>query len=373
MLVTEIGDPRLQELFGAKDPRALGVRPIVRLPEKSVSPVVFAVSALVLATVLFASLNARRESQAEPAIRAGAVDATGASWPAPPPLQIPTAGTPAGMPFVLNQPDIGRLAVPEPARARVRSVAPPQFFDPPRAYPQTAWLPPPTLPPLVASGTPLAIDNAAAPSGSPPVLGVTPFPANSELPSSDRVRASGIANRSMTVPQGSLIRAVLETGLDTTKPGFVRAIVSRDVRSFDGNNVLIARGSHLIGEYKSAVAQGQQRAIITWTRLIRPDGMTIDIDSPGTDIVGRGGVAASANTHFLANLADKVFRLTTDVGRAIAGRALAGPLILLPGNPAASPLSGTTVRVPTLKVPPGRSISVFVAHDLDFSAAGANP
>jgi hypothetical protein len=63
--------------------------------------------------------------------------------------------------------------------------------------------------------------------------------------------------------------------------------------------------------------------------------------------------------------------MTTDVGRAIASGALAGPLVLLPGNNGASQLSGPPARVPTLKVPPGRSISVFVAHDLDFSAAGA--
>jgi type IV secretion system protein VirB10 len=261
------------------------------------------------------------------------------------------------------------LAVPAPAPVRSRRAAGPQFLGPAQAYPQTAWLPPP--PPLAGSGAPLAIDNVAAPSGQPPVLGVTPFPAASELPSGDRVRASGIANRSMTVAQGSLIPAVLETGLDSTKPGFVRAIVSRDVRAFDGKNVLIPRGSHLIGEYKSAVARDQNRAIITWTRLVRPDGITIDLDSPGTDIVGRGGVAASANSHFLASFADKVVRLTTDVGRAIAAGALAGPLVLLPGNNGASQVGGPPARVPTLKVPPGRSISVFVAHDLDFSAAGA--
>jgi type IV secretion system protein VirB10 len=131
----------------------------------------------------------------------------------------------------MERPRIPRLGVPAPAPVRSRRAAAPRFFGPSQAYPQTAWLPPP--PPLAGSGAPLAIDNVAAPSGQPPVLGVTPFPAASELPSGDRVRASGIANRSMTVAQGSLIPAVLETGLDSTKPGFVRAIVSRDVRGFD--------------------------------------------------------------------------------------------------------------------------------------------
>ena len=100
------------------------------------------------------------------------------------------------------------------------------------------------------------------------------------------MRASALANRSMTVPQGYLIGAVLETAFDSTKPGFARAIVSRDVRGFDGKNVLIPRGSRLIGEYKSAAGQGQNRAVISWTRLIRPDGMTIEMDAPAVDTVG---------------------------------------------------------------------------------------
>jgi hypothetical protein len=38
MPVTEIGDPRLQALFGANNPRDAGVRPTVRLPRKGVPP-----------------------------------------------------------------------------------------------------------------------------------------------------------------------------------------------------------------------------------------------------------------------------------------------------------------------------------------------
>ena len=44
-----------------------------------------------------------------------------------------------------------------------------------------------------------------------------------------RARAAMISNRATTVAQGTMIRAVLETALDSTHPGFARAIVSRDV------------------------------------------------------------------------------------------------------------------------------------------------
>jgi type IV secretion system protein VirB10 len=164
---------------------------------------------------------------------------------------------------------------------------------------------------------------------------------------------------------------VLETGFDSTRPGYARAIVSRDVRGFDGKAVLIPRGSRLTGEYKSATVQGQNRAVITWTRLIRPDGMTILMDSPAVDTVGRTGVGASVNTHFLARLGNALLQTTFDIGRAFAGRSATGSVVILSGNAAttgAQLIGPKSDYTPTLKVPPGKSISVFVAHDLDFSA-----
>jgi type IV secretion system protein VirB10 len=188
------------------------------------------------------------------------------------------------------------------------------------------------------------------------------------------MRASALANRSMTVPQGYLIPAVLETGFDSTKPGFARAIVSRDVRGFDGRNVLIPRGSRLIGDYRSEVGPRQKRAIITWTRLIRPDGMTITLDSPAVDTLGRGGVPANVNTHFFARVSDALLQSTVGIGSALAQRSVTGPVVVLPGAtaPAVGQIAPTNSYVPTLTVPAGKSISVFVAHDLDFSAAGAS-
>jgi type IV secretion system protein VirB10 len=188
-----------------------------------------------------------------------------------------------------------------------------------------------------------------------------------------RMRASAFANRSMTVPQGYLIPAVLETGFDSTKPGYARAIVSRDVRGFDGKNVLIPRGSRLIGQYRSAAVHGQNRAIINWTRLIRPDGMTIGLDAPAVDPVGRGGVPASVNTHLFAKLGNALLQSTLGVGQTLAGRAVTGPVVVLQGganNAGAQLAPAPTDYAPTLKVRPGKSISVFVAQDLDFSSAG---
>jgi type IV secretion system protein VirB10 len=371
MPVKEIGDPRLQALFGASDPRDGGVRPTVRLPGKGVPPLVVAAAALVLAVLLFSVLNARRTQPGEPAVQARAPDNGASAWAPPPPLYIPPVVEPVSVPGSAEQEKpVPPVVAPAPAPAARAAPIPAPVIAP---APQMMPAPPPAPPARSSSGSALVIDTGgAAAVGSPtPARGASPGGAPTQAVA--RMRASALANRSMTVPQGYLISAVLETGFDSTKPGFARAIVSRDVRGFDGKNVLIPRGSRLTGEYESAATQGQNRAVITWTRLIRPDGMTIMMDSPAVDTVGRGGVRASVNTHFFARLGDALLQSTVGLGQALANRAVTGPVVVLPGNTisAASPVTTSAGNyAPTLKVPPGRSISVFVAHDLDFTAAG---
>jgi type IV secretion system protein VirB10 len=187
-----------------------------------------------------------------------------------------------------------------------------------------------------------------------------------------RTRAGVLANRSTTVAQGALIPAVLETALDSTRAGFARAIVSRDVRGFDGSRVLIPRGSRLIGDYRSDVAPGQHRALVNWTRLIRPDGVTIAIGSPAADTLGGGGIRARVNSHFFTRFAGAILQSILDVGVNLAGRVgnNNGAVVVLPGTlQGAAQIVQPSQITPTLTVRAGTSISIFVARDLDFTGA----
>lgn len=188
----------------------------------------------------------------------------------------------------------------------------------------------------------------------------------------DRARAAIFANRSTTVPQGTLIPAVLETGFDSTRPGFARALVQHDVRGFDGSRVLIPRGSRLFGEYQAEVAAGQKRALITWSRLVRPDGATIVLASPAADPVGRGGISAHVNTHFFQRFSGALLRSVLQLGSGLAARSANSSVVLaLPGSfqGASGALGGGGGdRVtPTLTVARATSVSVLVARDLDFT------
>jgi type IV secretion system protein VirB10 len=343
----------------------------VRLPRRGLPPVALAAIAIIIAIILFVVLNERRISQQQPPVQAPAPGVGAVAWQSPPPLYVPPQVMPDTAPTTTKQQQ-RPLPQPAPAIARAPHAPAVQTVYVPQPMPMSA--PPMTAPQArVSSGSPLVIDTGRSASGAAPGVG-------SSSPSASatgvtRMRASAFANRSMTVPQGTMIQAVLETGFNSTQPGFARAVVSRDVRSFDGTNVLIPRGSKLIGEYRSDVAQGQKRALISWTRLIRPDGMTIAMDSPAVDTVGRGGVPASVNTHFMARLGDALLQSTIGIGSALAQRRVTGPVVVLPGNStgAATQLApASSSYTPTLTVRAGKSISVFVAHDLDFSAAGLN-
>ncbi len=170
-----------------------------------------------------------------------------------------------------------------------------------------------------------------------------------------------------TVTQGTLIPAVLETAIDTDVPGYARAIVSADVRSFDGSRVLVPRSSRLIGQYRSGMQAGQKRAYVIWTRLIRPDGVSVNIASPGTSFSGATGIAGKVDNHFFERFGSAML-LSVVGGLSAIGGGTTGFIIANGGQSAAAAAIGQTGQIgPTVRVRQGEPIRVFTARDLDFS------
>ena len=206
------------------------------------------------------------------------------------------------------------------------------------------------------------------------------FAARVSASSADTVRATQMRDVTRLVPQGAMIPAVLETAIDSDLPGSVRAVVSRDVRGFDGSQVLIPRGSKLIGQYKSAAAVGQTRAFVVWSRLITPTGVSVDIGSPATDQLGRGGLSGETDNHFFRRFGASIMLSVISAGlEAVAhsGSNNTNAAVVI-GSPAqASHIADIALQkqidIPTtIRVKPGASVQVFVARDLDFSGV-ANP
>ena len=136
------------------------------------------------------------------------------------------------------------------------------------------------------------------------------------ISSSEKTEASLIGNTDNMIAQGKIIDVVLETAINTDLEGVIRAIVSRDVYAESGRNILIPKGSRLIGSYNPP-DEGIARVVIEWSRVIRPDGIDVMIDSPGTDKMGRAGIPGFVDNKYFDIIKNAILLSTLSVGSAI--------------------------------------------------------
>jgi type IV secretion system protein VirB10 len=283
----------------------------------------------------------------------------------------PTAKTPAAA--TLPQVKPGAVVLPPEAVTQVPPAAPgvapvpgqgPVLTGDPAAPPQL-------MPGAVVnpnSGATLIVDNSGSNAGTPAALapGSTTDGDTFGVASTDVAKATRMKSPAHTVSQGTLIPAVLETAINSDLPGYVRAVVSSDIRSFDGSRILVPRSSRLIGQYKSGVANGQTRAYVMWTRLIRPDGVSVALASPAVDESGQTGLTGKVDSHFMKRFGSAL--LLSIVGTASTLGSGGSALILSGGQSAASVAASQNGQIPpTIKVRQGQPIRVFTAKDLDFS------
>ena len=171
-----------------------------------------------------------------------------------------------------------------------------------------------------------------------------------------------------------MIPAVLETAINSDLPGAARAVVSQDVRGFDGSQVLIPRGSKLFGQYRSGVTYAQTRAFVVWSRILTPDGVSIEIGSPSTDPLGRGGLAGKTDTHFTERFGGAI--LLSVLNTAVAAATPRGPstAISFGGADVSSRITSQGQNVPvTIKVRQGTPLQVLLTRDLDFTTVAPRP
>lgn len=102
------------------------------------------------------------------------------------------------------------------------------------------------------------------------------------------------------LPSGTVIQASLVSGINSDLPGNVTAMVTANVYDWSDPRVcLIPQGSRLFGIYDSNVDFAQKRIQVKWSRLIYPDGSTIDLGGMhGTDKQGYGGLRDKFYGHY---------------------------------------------------------------------------
>jgi type IV secretion system protein VirB10 len=374
--------------------------PAVAYPDRPWVAIAGVVGALALGGLVFGTLISGQRAREVGGIvptRAAANDTgLGAPPPEAPVLFAQSAVTPMAAPQpVVPQAIVDPAAVPQPSGPPTWQTNTPPPPPPPPApqrvieyrdrFPPT---PTPALTPAPPAVRPaadlgqrmrspaliidLSTPAAVTPEGAPaPAVGAAggdndAFAARLAATETSAARAGSLRNPKATVPQGAMISAVLETAINSDLPGFVRAIVSRDVTSFDGSRVLIPRGSRLVGQYKSEVALGQSRAFVIWTRLMRPDGVSVQLASPGTDTLGRAGLDGRVDRHYLQRFGPGL--LTTAVTAALSGSNRSNQLVIGTAQTAGAAAGTGDAIKPTVTVAQGTAIQVFVARDLDFSS-----
>ncbi len=351
-------------------------RPAVARPARTLPVPALVGGLLLLGGSVFALMTEARAGQSAGESALPVLAAVSLSVPQPLPIQPqPMAPAPAlPQPFAAPATPVAPPA-PVPffdsgaaARAEVRTRAPALIVDLAQAEPPRA--------PAAATATASASPDPAVAAAPDRLTSSERFAARVGGQQVEVVEAQRMAGLDRLVPQGAIIGAVMETALNSDLPGFARAIVQRDVLSFDGSAVLIPAGSRVIGQYQSGVARGASRVFIVWTRLIRPDGVSIALASPVIDEIGRGGIAGKVNRHFLQRYGGAILLsvLTGGLNVAAASVGGGGGAIVIGTANEATALANQAAKdldiPPTITTKQGTAVRIFVAQDLDFSSVG---
>lgn len=184
--------------------------------------------------------------------------------------------------------------------------------------------------------------------------------------------------------RGTLIRCVLETRLVTDVPGFTSCIVTEPVYSINGQRMLLPKGSKVLGTY-GAEAIGGSRVAVVWDRITTPNGLNINMSSPGVDNLGSAGHPGHYDAHWGERVsAALLISLISDAFKYAGAKHGPQQVDITNGTVVQSPYESNTARTmerlanmaldksmsrpATVTINQGEIVNVYVAQDVDFSA-----
>lgn len=277
-------------------------------------------------------------------------------------------------------------ALPGPSAAAIPLVAP----RPLPPLPAAGAAPPPgmhvpTLAERRSAGHDVLVGGAPPGAVAPPALPPAVASAMATVaPAPVRAAAARrLAHANSVMPRGTFIRCVLETRVVSDIPGFTSCTVTERVYSFDGTRLLLPQGTRLQGSYDKD--SGGNRMAVIWDRILTPDGIDVDMASPGTDPLGGAGVPGERNAHWGSRIGSALLiSLLSDAFKYAAAEHGPRSTTVGYGVVTQQPFESNTAqaiqdlsrqavreaanRPPTVTIRQGTLISVYVARDVDFSA-----
>lgn len=182
---------------------------------------------------------------------------------------------------------------------------------------------------------------------------------------------------------GTIIPGVMISGINSDLPGEVSAMVTDNVYdTASGRHLLIPAWTKIFGKYDSDVAYGQNRALVVWTRLIYPDGSTLELGGmQGSDSSGFSGFKDKTDNHYGRLIGFSVLSSLMSAGLQLSQPQETGPN----GQPTnrqivagsiGQELSQLGVEVtrrnlnvqPTIRIRNGYKFTITVNRDVAFAA-----
>ncbi len=129
-----------------------------------------------------------------------------------------------------------------------------------------------------------------------------------------------IENLELKILEGKAIKGVLDSAIDSDLPGLIKAHVTQDVYGEEGTIVLVPNGSQLIGKYRSGFfPNGAVRVFVIWTRIKIPGGISIKLNSAGSDQIGRAGMTGNVDSHYVQRFGSSFLMSMLSFGVSTAG------------------------------------------------------
>lgn len=175
---------------------------------------------------------------------------------------------------------------------------------------------------------------------------------------------------------GHVIPAALVTALSSDLPGRVIAQVTAPVYdSVTGDHLLIPQGSRLIGTYRDGARYGDSRILLTWNRLILPNGWSINLQNmEASDPTGASGLADRTDNHLDRLAAAVALSSVISVAANEVEDNESNGIVPSLGDAAAQQAAQTGSRIvdreltvrPTLRVRAGAPVRVLVMRDIQL-------